>query len=227
MATTLRWIRNNAQNQAERTDGFTIRLLGTHWVVSKNGRTKVLPTEPYPAFLDRAIEAVDRYFPPGKWGWKEDRWILGNWIVQPEAGKWVVRRINDAGTLDHPTRQEFATADRARTWVEVRRDRSGIGLRGPRPRSGARATAKLPDLRVTQEERDHALLILEKVGLSYAAFVRAMLDWANTYVVEQASWYIDSDDNGEPLVVPRDDLDDLESGPTDDNDDGGAWDDIG
>jgi hypothetical protein len=200
----IRWVRSAGNNAAERTDGYSIQLRGTHWTVSKGGRTKVLPTEPYPAYMDKAIATVDGYFPPSRWAWKEDRWISGNWIVVQDGGKWGVRRLNAAGELDYPTRQEFLTADRARVWAELRRDRTSIGLRGPKPRNGVRATSKLPDIRVSTEERDEALYMLTGLNLTYAGFVRAALAWVEQYIVpDDAAWTVDTLPNGEPVFVPR------------------------
>ncbi len=219
-----RWVRSPSNSAAERTDGYSIQLRGTHWTVSKGGRTKVLPTEPYPAHLDKAIATVDSYFPPSRWAWKQDRWISGNWQVVTEQGKWGVRRLNATGGLDYPTRQEFLSADRARMWVELRRDRTTIGLRGPKPRNGVRATAKLPDIRVAPEERDEALFMLTGLNLSYAGFVRAALAWVKEHIAADAGeWTVDGDVNSDPVFIRRADLDPLGAPEFDAGSEDAAW----
>ena len=226
--TATRWIRNLAANEAERTDGFIVKLRGTQWTVAKGGKTKVLPTEPFPAYLDRAVHVVDQHFPPPRWRFDENRWISGNWVIfEAGEGKWKVQRLDNQGALTNPTRQEFQSADRARVWVDLRRDRANIGLRGPKPRAGSPAKAKLPDIRVTVEERDAATLILGRLGLSYSAFVRAALEWAETNVGN--GWAVDHDAEGEAFFteIPTD----LGPSGTPGNDDGepldhGDWGDL-
>jgi hypothetical protein len=225
----VRWIRNLGANEAERTDGFIVKLRGSQWTVMKNGKTKVLPTEPFPAYLDRAIHVVDQHFPPPKWRFDENRWISGNWVIT-EAGeaKWKVQRLDVHGLTSNPTRQEFLSPDRARVWVELRRERANMGLRGPKPRAGSPAKAKLPDIRVTIAERDAATLILGRLGMSYSGFVRAALEWADEHV--GVNWTVDHDSEGEPYFTPLQTDGDSVGGQGAGNDetplDGGAWDDL-
>lgn len=79
------------------------------------------------------------------------------------------------------SRRTFSSADRARTWADIRFDRAVGGLRGPKPRGGSTSGAKLPDIRVTEEERALAERVLEREGLSYSEFVRAALRWVDAH----------------------------------------------
>ena len=94
------------------------------------------------------------------------------------------------------------TADRARRWAELRFDRGDAGLRGPKPRAGSRASFKLPDVRVTEVERDHALSMLVTLGISYSEFVRAALVWAERNVLDGDGWEIEEDEEGNHAFVP-------------------------
>jgi hypothetical protein len=98
----------------------------------------------------------------------------------------------------------FPSADRARRWAELRFDRSEGGLRGPKPRAGSRSAAKLPDVRVTEEERDAATATLDALGMSYAVFVRASLEWARAYVLSDSpEWTVDVEADPAPAFVKR------------------------
>jgi hypothetical protein len=177
-------------------------LRGGRWLVTRNDKTKILRTQGFPAYLDKAIAEIDAIVPPKRWRFENNRWISDNWIIVEDGGRWLVRRLWPDGRLESATRQEFLSQDRARVWVELRRDRSKYGLRGPKPRAGASASAKLPDVRVTAEEKDAVVLALGRYGLSYSAFVRCAFEWAEQNLGN--GWVIETDEHGQPFFTPQD-----------------------
>ena len=202
MSMVARWIRHSRRSEAERSDGLTIKLEGFQWVVRLNGKAKILRAEGAPVFFEKAIREVDEAIPPKRWKLAENGdWVGGNWLIRENAdGKWTILRAGQDGDFSTASTRFFGTADRARVWCEVRFDRSDAGLRGPKPRAGLRATAKLPDVRVTDEERENAYEILAKAGLSYSEFVRAALRWAEYHL--DRGWEVVEDERG-PLFAPR------------------------
>lgn len=179
-----RWVRSPRESLALREDGVGVALTQGAWFVARESRpAERLRTPGLSAYLDRAIEEVDETHSPEAWARSKGVWESGLWRARPTGDGWGLFRLLD-GKETAATRKEFASSDRARAWAETRFDRGGAGLRGPKPRTGVRATSKLPDVRVTEEERVFAEAVLEKVGLSYSAFVRAALVWANEHVGE-------------------------------------------
>jgi len=196
-----RWVRYSRRHTAVREDGLTVVLEGFQWVTRLNGKSKLLTTEGAPAFLERAIREVDEKIAPRHWRFVEGTWIRENWkLVEGTDGEWGIFRASyRKGDYVPASSRRFPTADRARAWCDVRMDRGEAGLRGPKPRNGLRATAKLPDVRVTQEEKDHALDVLAKIGLSYAEFVRASVLWAEENV--GVAWRVANTDSGPVFAV--------------------------
>jgi len=192
----VRWVRAARVSTATRTDGVSVMLGDGAWWMLKGGQTSRLSgIAPLPSFLDRAIETADVVSPPEPWEHDNGVWVHAGWAVRPEGDGWVVTR-SVGSKVERASRQTFASPDRARRWAELRFDRSEGGLRGPKPRAGSRSAAKLPDVRVTEAERDEANAILNGLGMPYAVFVRAALDWANesvlvtkTFKVDEASDY--------------------------------------
>jgi hypothetical protein len=199
MDEVIRWVRAPRVSSAARTDGTSVVLADGIWTVLHGGQQHKLKVAPLPAFLDKAVEAADVLFPPGEWTHEAGVWTLGTWEVRPIEGGWGVLRILN-GSSERASRQTFPTADRARRWAELRFDRSEGGLRGPKPRAGSRSAAKLPDVRVTVAERDAANDVLQRLGMSYAVFVRAALDWAVEHVLEERTWQAVQEP--EPAFVP-------------------------
>lgn len=197
----VRWVRAPRVSSAARTDGTSVVLADGCWTVLNGGNQHKLKVAPLPAFLDKAVEAADVLCPPGEWTHEAGVWTLGTWEVRPIEGGWGVQRIIN-GASERASRQTFPTADRARRWAELRFDRSEGGLRGPKPRAGSRSAAKLPDVRVTVAERDAANEVLGRLGMSYAVFVRAALDWAEKHVLEERTWRVEQEPA--PAFVPAD-----------------------
>lgn len=195
-----RWVRSARTTTAHRTDNLTVTLNTTSWVVVTGGQTVALSVLPLSTFIEKAIEAADEAFPPAPWSITDGVWRAGAWLVRPDASGWLVER-EIGGGAERASRQTFASADRARRWAELRFDRSEVGLRGPKPRAGSKSGAKLPDVRVTDAERELADRVLEAIGLPYAVFVRAALEWANRHVVTDSTWCVTRGD--EPTFVPR------------------------
>jgi hypothetical protein len=89
--------------------------------------------EPIPVeTLDQAIAHADKTHPPAGWSHVVGLWLHAGWKIQPAEGGWAV--FDDEG--DRKSKQVFARADLARKWCEVRQDRVGINLRGPKPKLG-------------------------------------------------------------------------------------------
>lgn len=197
-----RWVRAPRIPAATRTDGLTITFENGCWEVIRQGQVEALTTPAITSYLNRAIEEVDGNHPPAPWSFSGGIWRANVWEVRPDgSGTWGVYRIID-GKEERASRQPFPSADRARRWAELRFDRGDAGLRGPKPRAGSRASFKLPDVRVTEAERDHALSLLVKLGISYSDFVRAALGWAEDHVLDADRWCIEQDDGGTWSFVP-------------------------
>lgn len=198
-----RWVRSARTNTSSRTDGITVTLSNGSWVMVSEGKTEKLKTPPLAAWLDKAIQEADEANPPAPWAFKRGVWSSGSWVIRPDNDGWGVFRALGEG-VERASRQSFPSADRARRWAELRFDRSEGGLRGPKPRAGSRSAAKLPDVRVTEEERDAANATLEDLGMSYAVFVRASLEWARRNVLtEGAEWTVDAESEPAPAFVKR------------------------
>ena len=197
-----RWVRSPRTPSAQRTDGLAVQLRNAEWIVLRSGKMKALKTHGYAAYLDDAISEVDKLLLPSRWkvqvdgDTKAETWLSGAWRVQSVGREWIVERMVDGADYTPATRRAFASPDRARVWAELRFDRERTGLRGPKPRAGSRARSKLPDVRVTQEERDFAVGTLSQIGTSYSEFVRAALKWANAHVGsgDDKEWALDVGD---------------------------------
>ena len=90
---------------------------------------RVLPVEA--DSLTEAIAKADAHIPPEGWSHVVGLWLAPGWKVKSEEGGWGV--FDEEGT--RKTKQVFERADLARKWCEVRNDRVGINLRGPKPKS--------------------------------------------------------------------------------------------
>jgi len=82
--------------------------------------------------LDSAIGKADTLHPPEGWSHVVGLWLHRGWKVQPVEDGWAV--FDEQGT--RKSKQVFTRADLARKWCEIRADRVGLNLRGPKP--GAR-----------------------------------------------------------------------------------------
>jgi len=189
----VRWMRAPRSAQATRTDGVAVSLVAGYWVCLRAGKEVRLKTPGLVAYLNRAVEETDTLFPPAGWAFANGAWTSGNWFLRPVEGGWGAFRTVK-GQEERASRQVFESSDRARRWASLRLERGEAGLRGPKPRAGARAGSKLPDVRVTEEERVLAEETLEGLDLSYSEFVRAALRWARDNI--GADWQIARDGDG-------------------------------
>ena len=82
--------------------------------------------------LDDAIARADLLLPPPGWSYVVGMWLHPGWKVQPHPKGWVV--FGEDG--EQKSKQVFLRADLARKWCEVRNDRVGLNLRGPKPKQG-------------------------------------------------------------------------------------------
>lgn len=204
-ASSTRWVRAPRLPGATRTDGLSLNFDGAAWVVAVNGALVALSTPGIASYLERAIEEVDTLHPPAPWTLASGVWWAGVWQVRPNGdGTWSVHRLLD-GVVEAASRQPFPSADRARRWAELRFDRGDGRLRGPKPRAGSRASCKLPDVRVTEDERAHTVEVLERLGLGYSDFVRASLAWAEANVLSSAAgWQVVPQEEGGHAFLPVD-----------------------
>lgn len=175
-----RWVRSPNESMALREDGRAVTLSGGRWACVTAEETLRLKTPGLHAYLDRAIEEVDESFPPAPWTVDAGIWSTAGWVVRAGGEAWTVSRA--VGTEQElATTKVFSSSDRARAWADGRLERAEGGLRGPKPRVGKTAAAKLPDIRVTEEERALAERVLEREGVSYSEFVRACFTWAEAH----------------------------------------------
>ena len=196
-----RWIRSS--EIAERPDDQgRVTKAEEGWIYVLGRRMKRLVEA---ETLEQAIEHADQFRPPGKWAYvpADYKWIRPSWEVRWEGEGWTVWRIKpgedeftQASVAVHPS------ADRARRWVELRLERTEGNLRGPAPRAGKASTAKLPDIRVTPEEREQAFELLKQLGLSYADFVRAALTFAEDHL-DGGDWQVTKTEGGAKVFIPR------------------------
>lgn len=208
-SSSTRWVRAPRIPAATRTDGYTVRLEGgAQWIVTGPGATSphVLRTTILASYLEDAIEETDLLFPPTPWRVEDGVWYADRWQVRPNGdGTWGVHRLIE-GVVEVASRQPFPSADRARRWAELRFDRGDAPLRGPKPRAGSKASCKLPDVRVTDEEKAHTLTVLEGLGLTYSDFVRMSLHWIEEQVMDLGAWSVQHIEGGGAVLVPADDV---------------------
>lgn len=191
-----RWVRSRTSQKAARSDGpFIVFRSGTWACWLGENRAKKLRTPGLLSYINRAIEEVDALYPPQGWALTDGIWRSGAWSVRPVENGYGVFRIL-RGSEQRASRQTFDFADRARMWAELRFSRGDAGLRGPKPRAKDRATAKLPDVRVTDEERRLAETVVEELGVSYSEFVRAALHWAQDSVLAEKAWVVANTEDG-------------------------------
>lgn len=182
-----RWTRSPRTGSASRSDGVTLALLSGAWTCRFGESSTRLKTPGLLAFLDRAIEEADELHTPEGWTYEAGIWKTDKgWWVRPVESGWGVFRTVRAQE-ERASRKTFESSDRARRWAELRFERGEAPLRGPKARAGERAMSKLPDVRVTEEERIFAEEILGSLDLSYSEFVRAALRWASNNLLNKAA----------------------------------------
>jgi hypothetical protein len=201
----VRWVRTPRISSATRTDGITLCLREDAWSARHPTEGPFnLKTPPFSYSFENAIYEVDALYPPDPWVLRDDAtWAADVWVVkQSRDSSWSVYRSIDS-TLEAASKQKFPSADRARRWAELRFDRGVSGLRGPKPRAGYRAVAKMPDVRVTVEERASAFDMLFLQSVNYSEFVRASLRWFQEHVVEQGTWEVQHAEDGSLFFAPK------------------------
>ena len=187
-----RWLR--AASMAERPDvqGRVIHHPEAGWIYVLGRKMKRLSSA---EDLETAIEAADQFHPPGAWTYDPEafKWTREHWEVRFGGEGWTVWRTDpESGEMTQASVAIHPSADRARRWAELRLDRSQSNLRGPVPRAGRASTSKLPDVRVTPEEREDAFALMDQLNLSYAAFVRAALRFAEEHL-DGGDWMVVSE----------------------------------
>ncbi len=186
-----KWRRDSKAGSALRLgDKASLVLTDVGWRVTTKGEVHEVSAAPSISSLEEAITMADVFHPPEGWTHKEGHWLRDGWHVRPENGGWYVYRTKEED-VERASVQEFASADRARRWAEVRFDRTGTNLRGPKPRAGRKSTCKLPDVRVTEAEKSAAMDFCDELGVTYSQFVRAALRFARENITQ---YPLDEDD---------------------------------
>lgn len=212
-----KWRRDAKTGSALRLGDKTYLVLTDQgWVATHKGKAHDIPAPLTLNALEEAIILTDAFFTPPQWKFVEGQWLRDGWLIRAEQTGWYVYRT-DGEDQDRASVQEFASADRARRWAEVRFDRTGTNLRGPKPRAGSKSTSKLPDVRVTETEKAEAVTLLEELGLTYSQFVRASLRFAREnitqYPLDEDDWVVRKVDGKASFVqaisLNKEQLDDI------------------
>ena len=135
------WHTNKRYGYGRRTDGLTlVHYADNHWVLilgaqeTKEGLSLLAGLRVYPS-LTAALEAVDQQNPPEGWTFEAGCWKAPGWLVEPEpepdGAGWYVR---DALTGKKSSTVCWPASWKARRWCEIRNDRVGMNLRGPKPK---------------------------------------------------------------------------------------------
>lgn len=169
-----KWTRHPKTESAVRADRLSISLSEKGWVATSGEAAHPLVADS----LETAVVEADMAFPPAVWEYAKGHWSRPGWDVSLEDDGWGIYRGAEKASV-----RAFETADKARFWVELRLDRTSTNLRGPKPRAGSRSTSKLPDVRVTPDEREEAGAITKSLGMTYSEFARASLAFAREHVM--------------------------------------------
>ena len=196
MAASTHWTRYPKTRTAvrgENGDRITLMLQRGGWVALVGTNSHYLEASTSLS-LDEVIVIVDQLFPPAGWLLEggaltgvSPTWSRPGWSIwEHEAGAWYVGRVraNSDEVAVRATSKVFKTADRARSWVEVRLERTNMNLRGPRPRAEERAVKTFPDVRVTQAERDAAVAMSSRLQVSFSDLARAALKFIEAETAE-------------------------------------------
>lgn len=198
------WKRNKAEGTATREDGCRLSIVdsadtGRKWTVVQGGAFTFLSTTPIRSAMEDAILSFDEVSPPLEWSKIEGVWKRQGWEVRAEGMGWVVYRDRGEG-MERACKKHFTVADKGRGWVDARLSRRTVNLRGPKPRAGERSTTKLPDVRVTQTEKDDVKKLLAELGMTYSDFARASVAFAWEYVVKEDLFEVQEQD-GAPAFI--------------------------
>lgn len=189
------WNRYYAGGYVKRADGIEIRQSADHKSLVASGGPMAssvhIPWDPdttsWILAVEAAIHTVDtEHAAPGEWSFSADtnRWTRGVWTIQ-HVETWIGDRSYTTGWLlwGDKTRRQFASADRARRFADLTDGIEARPSRGPKARAGKAAAVVLPDVRVTQEERDAATGFASSLGVSYADMLRASLAYLQREVM--------------------------------------------
>jgi hypothetical protein len=122
------WITNKKFGYAFREEGMLTLI--HHRGVFLLLTDKVEPLPGKVDSLDAAITVCDAHKPPTGWGFVVGMWVQPGWSIRKEESHWLVY-----GEDGEPrSKKKFPRADMARKWCEVRKDRVGLNLRGPKPK---------------------------------------------------------------------------------------------
>lgn len=112
-----------------------IRHGSTYCLISDDCQLQKLEEKEFLAALVQA----DNLIPPTEWSWQriKSTWCHKNWRVVRTNRGWVVHdQKGHAASTRH-----FLRADQARKWCEIRQDRVGLKLRGPKPKRVVEGTS--------------------------------------------------------------------------------------
>lgn len=127
MTSTSIWSTNKKYGWARRAAGDLTVVLhrGAYWLL--HGEAQELVDAPS---LELAMEKADSLHPPPGWEYVFGLWLGEGWKITKEDSHWKIYDQN--GELK--STQNFERSDIARKWCEVRQDRVGMNLRGPKPK---------------------------------------------------------------------------------------------
>ncbi len=196
-----KWTRHVKTATAVRGDRLQLGLSSNKWVATKGASAYPLRADAHESRLEQAICEADMTFPPDGWTFTDEVWSRPGWTVSSTQDGWNVYIVNGLpDDMRLASVRTFDTPDRARWWAELRLDRTGTNLRGPKPRAGKRSTRKLPDVRVTPGEREEATAITQALDMTYSEFARASLAFARDHIIEGGEYEVQERD-GAPRFV--------------------------
>ena len=137
--------------------GWGFREQGELTVVQHRERFYLLSDEIQPlssSTLNEALQESDLSCVPVGWSSVVGLWVSDDWQVRP--------RKDDAGGVigwsvysrqsEQMSKQVFERPDQARKWCELRKDRVGLNLRGPKPKDGAPLDKRIAELKWNKDE---------------------------------------------------------------------------
>jgi hypothetical protein len=191
--TNSKWTRMAKAASALRGDRLSLVLTQKGWQATHEGIVHHIQAPSIADAIEEAIAVADILLSPAGWEYAKGNWVRAGWMISPQGTGWNIYKHTD-DTKERASVRDFTSADRARRWVEVRLDRTGTNLRGPKPRAGRKSNCKLPDVRVTEGEKAAAMTRLKTLGLSYSQFVRASLRFADEYLTmtpaDESDWVV-------------------------------------
>lgn len=192
--TNSKWTRMAKAASALRGDRLSLVLTDEGWQATYKGAVHRIQAPPIGDALEEAISVTDISLVPAGWTYSAGNWMRDGWMIAPQGAGWNIYK-HTSDSKERASVRDFTSADRARRWVEVRLDRTGTNLRGPKPRAGRKSNCKLPDVRVTESEKVAAMTRLKALGLTYSQFVRASLRFADEHLADECGhWQVQTID---------------------------------